>query len=160
MTDWDPEEHPRNPEDGRFVEKRTGEGWIQRLSEQIEPAIRYFHGTTREDLEEILPATHENHYGPVLFPADTNPEYAYATEVERDAWHYAEKAHAAGDAGTLPRVYEVEPINPDDVEEDEFYTPQGRPRSILEADRRSRSGWRVIREMPWPEEYGDPEDWR
>lgn len=156
MSDWDQTEHPRDPDDGRFVEKRGGERWIQRLSEQIEPAIRYYHGTTIEGLEEILPIS--RHGGVSIYPFTGDRDYAYATD-EAGAWHYAEGAWAAM-AGGIPHVYEVEPIDPDDVEVDPFYDEMGRSRSTRDQDVRSRAGWRVLRELPWPEAWGDPEDWR
>ena len=121
-------------------------------------AKQYFHGTVTPNLEEITPGV--SHGRRPTFPHDTDPNYAYATGDERWARHYAEMAHAAGDAGTIPRVYQVEPKDPSDVEEDPFYDSHGRSRSIFDTDVRSKSGWNVVKEMPWPEEWGDPEDWR
>lgn len=159
-------DQPRWPAGAPEDEHHHGQGgrWIGALDAAmgaVGTATRYFHGSVTEDLEEVLPAT--RHGRRPTFPHDTDRAYAYATsgeDAESNAWHYAEQAHAAGDAGTLPRVYEVEPIDPSDVEEDPFYNDQGRPRSIMDGDVRSRTGWRVIRELPWPEHFGDPEDWR
>ncbi len=114
-----------------------------------------YHGTTREHLDEILPAVEHGHG--VVFPHDTDQGYAYATPNLSDAWAYAEKAwHASGDG--IPRVYRVEALG--DVEPDPQQDAHGRQRGNFEADVRSRAGFAVVEEMPMPEHMGDPEDWR
>ena len=116
-----------------------------------------YHGTVRDDLDTIEPAA--AHCGPrtFAFTADGDPEYAYATPNLSDAWAYAEKAWHATGVG-IPRVYRVEPLG--DVEPDPQEDAHGRSRGNYEADVRSREGFTVVEEMPMPEEYGDPEDWR
>lgn len=114
-----------------------------------------YHGTTREHLDEILPAA--AHRLGVVFPHDTDSAYAYATPNLGDAWVYAEKAwHASGDG--IPRVYLVEAIGA--VEPDPQEDAHGRQRGNYAADVRSREGFTVVEEMPMPDTYGDPEDWR
>lgn len=164
MTDqpWWPRGSPPDEEGhgqgGRFRgDGPEVEGWVQRLSEQIEPAIRYYHGTVVEDLEEVLPAS--AHGRGVIFTSDTDPDYAYATGSETDAWYYAELAWNATSSG-IPRVFEVEPIDWDDIEEDPPFDQHGRSRSTRDQDVRSRTGWRVVRGLRIPEAWGDPEDWR
>lgn len=105
----------------------------------------------------VLPAA--QHGGHVTFNHDTDPNHAYATG-EDSAWDYAEKAHAwtvnRMDRGPfpVPRVYQVEPVHPESVEED----PQGRGNN--DDDVRSPHGFRVLREVPMPEHMGEPDDWR
>ncbi len=114
-----------------------------------------YHGTTPEGLTAIIPAA--AHGGHVTFQHDTDRGYAYATPDLGDAWRYAEKAwHASGDG--IPRVYRVEPVG--DVEPDPQTDVHGRQRGNFEADVRSAHGFTVVEEMPMPDEYGDPEDWR
>lgn len=116
-----------------------------------------YHGTVREDLDIIEPAS--AHGGPRTFEhtADGDPGYAYATPSLSDAWAYAEKAWHASGTG-IPRVYRVEPLG--DVEPDPQEDAYGRSRGNCEADVRSRDGFTVVEEMPFPEAFGDPEDWR
>lgn len=116
-----------------------------------------YHGTVRDGLDTIEPAS--AHCGPRTFAytADGDPDYAYATSSLDDAWRYAEKAWHATGIG-IPRVYLVEPFG--EVEPDPQEDAQGRSRGNYEHDLRSRDGFNVLREMPWPEEFGDPEDWR
>lgn len=114
-----------------------------------------YHGTVREDLDDIIPAA--EHCRGVIFASDTDPKYAYATPSLSDAWTYAEKAWHASGTG-IPRVYRVEPLG--DVEPDPQEDAYGRSRGNCEADVRSRDGFTVVEEMPFPEAFGDPEDWR
>ena len=145
---WKERDHPRDP-DGQFRED-----WASRVSDQI-GGVKYYHGTVQEDLEEVIPANAGGQRS--VFPSDTDRDYAYASEKLEDAWHYAEMAWNASGSGR-PRVYEVGPIV-GDVEEDPMFRPDGTSRSNFEGDRRSRSGWRVLREVDFPEAWGDPEDW-
>lgn len=119
-----------------------------------EPAALY-HGTTLAGLDDVLPAV--EHRQGVVFPSDTDAGYAYATPSLSDAWAYAEKAWHASGTG-IPRVYRVEALGA--VEPDPQEDAHGRPRGNFAADVRSRDGFAVVEEMPFPEEYGDPEDWR
>jgi hypothetical protein len=119
------------------------------------PAL--YHGTVRDGLDVIEPAT--AHCGPRTFAytADGDPGYAYATLDLADAWRYAEKAWHAMSIG-IPRVYRVMALGA--VEPDPQVDAYGRPRGNYAADVRSRDGFTVVEEMPMPDEYGDPEDWR
>ena len=118
----------------------------------VAPAL--YHGTVREDLDEVTPAT-EHRRGVTFF--ETDADYAYATPNLGDAWHYAWKAWHTWGTG-IPRVYRVEPVG--DVEVDPQKDARGNLRGNLADDVRSRDGFTVVEEMPFPEEHGDPEEWR
>jgi rifampin ADP-ribosylating transferase len=127
--------------------------------EPIQPTVArqtYYHGTYAEGLGEIQPAT--QHGRAVTFNSDTDPDFAYATARPEDAWQYAQKSYdwnvnrMPRGPFPVPRVYEVEPVG--DVEED----PQGR--GNYEGDVRSRRPFRVVREVPMPEDVGTPDDYR
>lgn len=117
-----------------------------------------FHGTTVAGLvgKTLLPAARSGRKP--LYIAETDPEYAYATS-EDHVWHYAEAAWRCADNG-IPRAYEVEPLDPRDVEEDPMYADNGECRSVFADDRRSRSGFRVVRELPMPDDMGPADEWR
>lgn len=126
----------------------------QRSDEGGDPAPRYYHGTTAEDLEEI----HPNHgtggnFGKFIH----EPGHAYATGKD-SAWHYA--TQAADAYGGTPRVYEVAPKGP--VEEDPIVDAHGRLRGNNSDDVRSRHGFTVVGEEEMPEHlhhlYGEHED--
>jgi hypothetical protein len=115
-----------------------------------------YHGTTRENLTAVTPAA--EHGGHVSFQHDTDVAYAYATPNLADAWIYAEKAWHASSSG-IPRVYRVEAVG--DVEPDPQERADGSHRGNYEADVRSRAGFTVVEEMPWPDYFiGSPGDWR
>lgn len=131
----------------------------RRMSEQVKLATGqdYYHGTVIKGLKEILPGT--VHKGPVIFRSDTDPSFAYATPDVSNAWSYAEKAWNATDIiPSVPRVYRVRAVGP--VEPDPTVDRHGRQRSNYDTDVRSRWKFVVIEEVPMPEEYGSPEDWR
>lgn len=123
---------------------------------------RLFHGTVRPGLTEIHPA--EQHGKGVTFASDTDHRHAYATTTEDNAWSYAERSHdwamnrARPGQHFVPRVYEVEPMG--EHESDPSHDQHGNSRNTFEGDRRSRHGFRVVRELPLPEHLGTPEDWR
>ena len=116
---------------------------------------QFFHGTIREGLSEIVPAS--THGKGAVFPSVTSTAHAYATPDVSNAWHYAEMAWNAAGSG-IPRVYQVEPLG--EHEEDPAVDGKGNPRGNFSGDRRSTKGWRVTREVPMPENMGTPEDWR
>lgn len=134
--------------------------WTTAAAFQLEAAAEpetYYHGTTNPRLRNVFPAN-RLHRSRTFFSA-TDPDYAYATQNPDDAWSYAEKAWNVGEKPHRPRVYEVAPHNPDDVEVDPPFDEHGNNRSTNEGDRRSKSGFRVIRQLPFPKDWGDPEDW-
>lgn len=118
-----------------------------------------YHGTAREGLigKTILPVDVTGM--PATFPSDTDRGYAYATVEPSTAWHYAELAWNAASVG-IPRVYEVAPVDGADVEDDPTHDARGNSRGNFPDDRRSRAGFLVIRELPMPDDMGDPDDWR
>lgn len=136
--------------------------WVRaaayQLAGQAEPEPEtYYHGTTNPRLRNVFPANrlHRSHQY-----METDRNYAYATKDPEAAWHYAEKAwNWNTDKPWRPRVYEVAPHNPYDVEVDPPFDEHGNNRSTFAGDRRSRSGFRVIRQLPFPDTWGDPEDW-
>lgn len=88
--------------------------------------MTYFHGTTTKNLKRVLPSS--QHGRQAIYRHEADPKYAYAATKVEDAWDYAEKAHAVTimrpsvrPPFPIPRVYEVTPINPQDVEEDPRY---------------------------------------
>lgn len=162
--DWDEDEHPRDYR-GRFTESRGQNLFAKRMADMIgvqrgqSPLAGqdFFHGTVIEGLTEVMPAT--KHGRGVIFPHDTDRNFAYATPSESNAWNYAEKAwHAASDVAGPPRVYRVRAVGP--TEEDPQYDQHGRHRSNYGDDIRSRWKFIVVEEVPMPEEMGDPDDWR
>lgn len=116
---------------------------------------QFFHGTVRAGLRSIQPA--EQHGKGVVFPHDTDTGHAYAASSEADAWNYAEKAWHASGTG-IPRVYEVEPKGA--YEPDPQTDAAGRMRGNLAGDVRSKAGFKVKRQLPMPEDMGEPKDWR
>jgi hypothetical protein len=116
---------------------------------------RFYHGTVEEfePDDHILPSAQ---HGNATFRHESDPEHAYATTKEDDAWWYAEHAWGARSHGT-PRVYQVEPLG--HTEEDPQWDGE-RHRGNLEHDVRSQHGFRVLHEVEPPEYMGDPEDWR
>ena len=125
---------------------------------------QFFHGTVRPNLTEITPADKHPSWMTPTFTSDTDRGHAYATTSQEHAWDYASKAHDwalsrshTGRAG-IPRVYQVEPLG--EHEPDPQHDEHGRSRGNNSTDRRSRAGWRVVRELPMPEHIGTPEDWR
>ena len=99
----------------------------------------FFHGTTAHLRKGaiIRPGRKPN------FQGESSPEHSYATTSEEHGWDYAEKAFYSTDKGH-PRVYQVEPVNHEDVEDDpltyEHGTMAGKLRGNYEGDKRSRSG--------------------
>jgi len=124
----------------------------------LNPDQFLYHGTVRNRLRTIKPAT--QHGRGVIFPHETDRGFAYATPDVRTAWSYAEKAWNAGPPGTLPRVYKVAPLNPGDVEKDPQYRADGTSRGNYSNDLRSPTGFRVLSQEQWPEDFGDKADWR
>lgn len=117
-------------------------------------AEHYYHGTARA-LRSVKPAT--QHGRGTTFPSDTEPDYAYASKNESDAWTYAEKAwHASGEG--VPRVYRVAPKG--EVETDPSHTPAGVSRGNFRGDVRSRQGFSVLNSVQMPESMGKPSEWR
>lgn len=105
-----------------------------------------YHGTTKgdydEDPEEITPSGGARSFGPGI--ADSS--HAYATPHLGNAWDYAHKRAENGHSGR-PTVYRVTPHNPGDVEKDPGYAG-GYSRGNYEHDKRSKSGFRVLDEVP------------
>jgi hypothetical protein len=136
--------------------KRVVSAFQRAAQESWEEPKDYYHGTTEEDMDEVSPAT--SHRMGVIFPHQTDPEYAYATPSESNAWHYAQLAWNAGGGG-IPRVYRVRPTGP--VEEDPTHWPNGESRGNFSDDVRSRHPFEVHEELPTPEywQQGDDEDW-
>lgn len=60
MGEWDERDHPRNPEDGKFVDKTGGSGWARKIAEMIgngparTPAVDPAVQQRREDVLEAL----------------------------------------------------------------------------------------------------------
>jgi hypothetical protein len=131
-------------------------------TEHLRPE-QFFHGTTRPNLTEITPADRHPTWMKPVFENETDRGHAYATTDESNAWHYAQLAHntavhrSRGGPFPVPRVYQVEPMG--EHETDPEYDGD-RHRGNFSTDRRSRHGWRVVREMPMPEHMGEPDDWR
>jgi hypothetical protein len=108
------------------------------------PQFRFFHGTTSnfEPGDEILPPSRRT---PDIKPLydETDPEAAYASTTPEQAWFWAESAgDRTRDRGARPRVFGVEPLGkvlPD-------------LHSLSDDDVRSREGWRVLGEIPMPED--------
>lgn len=128
------------------------------------PPKVYYHGTHVPGVTHILPADH--HGKPVLYD-ETDSRYAYATPNLSDAWDYATDAAAhAKDTGhphTRPRVYAVTPIGGHrHVEVDPEYDEHGGWRGNNPDDKRSKKGFKVVKEMKAPphvrKEHPD-EDW-
>jgi hypothetical protein len=113
-----------------------------------------YHGTTTANLNLIMPAQATG--APAAHRNVTDIRYAYATDDPRWAWAYAEMAWGTFDTG-IPRVYEVEPLGA--LEDDPSHDEHGRSRGNFTGDRRSQAGFRVVRELPWPADFGDPADW-
>lgn len=136
--------------------RRVVSAFQRAAQESWEEPKDYYHGTTEEDMDEVSPAV--SHRRGVVFPHQTDPEYAYATPSERNAWHYAELAWNAGASG-IPRVYRVRPTGP--IEEDPTHWPNGESRGNFSDDVRSRHPFEVHEELPTPEYWlqDDDEDW-
>lgn len=118
----------------------------------------YFHGTTAEDVTHVLPAN--RHRGGVMFPSDTDHDYAYASLDKDAAWSYAEKAHYV--TGGKPRVYQVRPLHGDHshVEDDPTWDDaRNMGRGNYEGDRRSKVGFEVVRELKTPRHIHENYDW-
>ena len=116
----------------------------------------FFHGT----VAHLSPGDVIQPVGDAIratFRSDTDPRFAYATTDHDNAWDYAEKAFHASDRGT-PRVYRVSPVGRHS--KDPEVGRDGSRRGNHPTDRRSKSGWKVIEEVPMPENMGRPEDWR
>lgn len=151
---WRERDHPRNG-DGQFAENN---GWIAQVAEALpggayDDGQVYYHGTVVEDLEHVQPAN--THRRGVAFPNDTDPDYAYASPSERNAWHYAELAWNNSSSG-IPRVYRVRSTGP--VEEDPYY-PGGVSRGNFSDDIRSRHPFEILDELPTPDHFlTDPDD--
>jgi hypothetical protein len=152
------EAHPDHPNDHHEhllrALKEAGHGEVavhihdQRSDEGGDPAPKYFHGTTVEDLEHV----HPNHGTSGNFGNNGmihEPGYAYATS-RSSAEHYADMA--AMTHGGKPHVYEVEPRGP--VEKDPKYTANGVNRGNMEDDVRSKHGFSVLGE----EDLGHDDD--
>lgn len=120
----------------------------------------YYHGTTVEDVTHVMPASH--HGQGVVFPGETDKDYAYATPKLGDAWDYAQKAWDHTGGGRRPRVYQVRPIGGHQhVEKDPQYTGGSNPmlRGNNASDVRSKKGFEVVKEMAWPKHMGDQKDY-
>jgi GNAT superfamily N-acetyltransferase len=118
----------------------------------------YYHGTTTGDVTHILPAS--KHHSGVVFPSDTDHDYAYASLDKDAAWSYAEKAHYV--TGGKPRVYQVRPMHGDHshVEEDpQWDDTRNQFRGNYEGDRRSKVGFEVVRELKTPRHIHESFDW-
>lgn len=125
----------------------------------------YYHGTHVGGVTHILPANH--HGNPVLYD-ETDSHYAYATPNLDDAWNYAMDAATTakerGHSQTRPRVYATSPIGGHrHVEVDPNVDPEtGHPRYTNPDDKRSKKGFKVVKEMKAPphvrKSYTD-EDW-
>jgi len=124
----------------------------QRSDEGGDPAPRYWHGTTAEDLERVDPnhSTRGN-FGNNLGVHE--PGYAYATS-RSSAEHYANMA--ALTHGGRAHVYEVSPRGP--VEEDPKIDKGGNWRGVNEDDVRSKHGFDVIGEEDLGHDEHDDED--
>lgn len=121
-----------------------------------EPEV-WYHGTTAPRLRQIVPA--DKHRGRVIFPHVTDRGHAYATPDVDDAWDYAQKAFHSGNGHPgRPRVYEVQPMG--HYEKDPDTDERGQLRGNWSKDYRSRDGWKVTRELPFPNNMGNPRDWR
>jgi hypothetical protein len=105
----------------------------------------FFHGTVSHfhPGDEILPG-----HAPV-HRFMSSPEHSYATTSEDSAWHYAELAWNWKPEAKAPRVYKVEPIG-EYEDDDNSNTSLG--------DKRSKSGWRVLGELPTPEHWKEEEE--
>lgn len=121
-----------------------------------------YHGTAAENLTHILPAQKS---GARPIYGETDSSYAYATHSPEDAWDYAKDAHAEAyhqnpRTTQIPRVYEVHPLGDDHshVEADPNYIGDQR-RDTNPGDRRSRAGFRVVRELPSPPDLHEHLDW-
>ncbi|HEV7237395.1 MAG TPA: GNAT family N-acetyltransferase, partial [Ktedonobacteraceae bacterium] len=125
------------------------------ISAPTKQSVPLYHGTTQENLTQVLPAT--QHGGNVVFPHETDHSYAYATPNLDDAWEYAEKAWHATSEG-IPRVYQVSSINGDEEPDPQQRADQSF-RGNNENDLRSSTGFDVHHEMPMPEHMGTPEEW-
>lgn len=120
---------------------------------------QFFHGTISPlQPDDVIEPVAKSTWRKVRFPHDTDPEYAYATSDVDTAWHYAEKVWGSTDSPTHPKVFEVEPVG--EHEEDPTRDAHGQLRGNFSTDRRSKHGWRVLREVPMPEHMGTPEEWR
>jgi hypothetical protein len=118
----------------------------------VEHSGPWYHGTTVPNLRHVLPVN--QHRKRVSWPEDTSHEHAYATSDEDDAWEYAQAAWH--DGGGRPRVYEVHPKG--HVEQDPSTRPDGSSRGDHERDYRSKDGFNVVRELPFPHDWRR-EDW-
>jgi hypothetical protein len=119
---------------------------------------QFFHGTDRHfTVGEVISPAGES--GGVNYPNTTDRRYAYATDSESNAWHYAETTWMGGDGQNgPPTVYEVAPLGRHS--KDPASDKSGFSRGTFQGDRRSKSGWKILRQLPMPEHMGDPEDWR
>lgn len=113
-----------------------------------------FHGSMRPRLKEITPTaqrgkraqnTYDNH----------SPDNAYATDDPGTAWKYAENSWGNDLYGRRPSMYAVLPKGK--IEPDPDPTSFGNKAG--HKDYQSREGFKVIRKMPFPKDWGDPEDW-
>lgn len=159
---WDEGQHPRNPDTGEFVENNR---WIAQVAARLPGSTAeldvFYHGTVGDpdvdELDQILPAS--QHRMGVTHRHMTDPDYAYAAQSERSAWHYAELAwnNRVSSDREVPRVFRVRATGP--VEEDPFYDEHRRPRSVHEGDVRSRHPFEILDELPTPDHFiRDPDD--
>lgn len=100
--------------------------------------VRYYHGTSRQLPEDEGELLRSSGYRPGW---PSSHEHTYATTSPDSAEHYADTAHAT--YGGRPRVYEVHPVDPSDLEEDNSVGAGG------EAFR-SRAGWEIGHEVRKP----------
>jgi len=102
---------------------------------------RYYHGTSRELPEGELLYSNGPRPG---WPS--SPEHTYATTSRDGAERYADAAHDT--FGGRPRVYEVHPMDPSDLEADD--SEGGGVDSL-----RSRAGWEIGHEVCKPRRLHD-----
>jgi hypothetical protein len=86
-----------------------------------------------------------------------DPTQAFATDDPGTAWKYAETAWGDDPYGRRPSMYAVLPKRPGSIEPDPDPTAFGNKAG--HQDYQSREGFKVIRKMPFPKDWGDPTDW-
>lgn len=147
----------KHPVAGSEVKYHSDEHPPIQLDDEKGPIL--YHGTTHEHrgddpdgdytpLTHISPGT-EAGKAPTHGGGVSDPSYAYATKDPHVAWHYADHRAKYGPGG-IPHVYRVTPHKPEDVEEDPSHTGDGFTRGNFSGDMRSKSGFKVLDEVPMP----------
>ena len=108
-----------------------------------------FHGTAHQFKEGdvILPASKAGVKSNWGAKSKNNPNFAHATENLESARYFASVA-SIGKEGAVPRVYQVEPVNPETAQWHEKRFAGGKGGYSTYREHISPDGYKVLREYP------------